>query len=465
MRISCVSLSLISNKSMTHTHSLLALCPSDVFYNDLDKRALALCLEMNKNIRRFKGNPCVPEETRMTLEAHVYDLVDMFAQLPQTHNILQKGDKESEEYRFVIDTFRVLLRHDLGESIFEPQTYLQKVDPNLPKIDGGDFEAGVAKAIYHLAQHAAATGEETAFRTRITALQNDYAHFDVEASGRRGQDYADYMYANFAAAITSLNQFNAALPAISDAAMADLILLNDARHFADFQLVEDPKIQAGSPAGIFAKIIDTAQLEDIFYALEKVKYPDLPYFPLEFRPHDYILMLCKRSEKLLPKFYRMVQKKEFLFPFLQAAYEMVYRRVASGTLLLRPYLCLTDALENEPGLAADAAQHAAFDAVMLQKIQQRRKTIHPLDDTMILSGLEVAAKALLYRNQLIPVRKSMIEDACTDPGHRVLFDEILADLQQDKGIADKIAQVMKICAGRVPFYQEVAIVTSTPLAA
>jgi len=438
---------------MSFTDQLIALCPPDVFYNDLDKQAITLCLHTNNYVRRYKGNPCVPQDTRMTLDEHIYDMIDSFLRLPETQHILKQSHKNSPEWNFVIQTLRVILRHDLGESIFEPQTYLQKVDPNLPKINAGYFEEAVTKHIYHLAQHAVISNKQKEFLNAINGMQRQYDHFDVESSAKTGQEYADYLYAHFDEAISELQKLHKALPPITDSALVKTIQKNDLQHFHDYEQIENPEVQKTSPAGIFTKIIDTgAQLEDMRYEVDKLQNPALPYKNLSRQPSNYILILIRRSEKFLLPFIRMVQENAYLSPFLKPAYEMAYTRIAAGSLLLRPYTFL-QTQPQEPGLLSNDNEHDTFNRNMLQKIAARRQTIPALKDDEILSNLEVAAKALTYRQILPDLQKSMLDDPVpADDAFRALFDKTLAELQSDRTTEARIARVHAVCNGRLSFY-------------
>ena len=440
---------------MSLTDKIIALCPSDVFRNDLDKQTLALCLQISAFVRRYKGNPCVPQDTRMTLEEHLHDLIQRFAGMPDTKSILATNEKNTAAYQFVIQGFRTLLRHDLGETIFEPQTYLQMIDPALPKINTAPFETAVMQSIYHLAQHAVATGEQDIFLARVRALQQEYASFDVEASLRIGQDYADFLRLSFEQALDSLDQLKSTLSPLPDENLTALIHYNDAQHIRDHQLSEHPDFIAASPAGVFAKILDTAQLEDVHYEACKLQNRALPYQYLNWQASNYIVQLSNRSEKLLPLFGEMAAQEKYLQPFLATAYDVTYTRLAAIALVLRPYTFLTaQPPADEPNLTGTAEAHQLYNAEKAATIAARRRQCHALDDKHLVSNVEIAAKALCYRQLMPPVHKTMLmDDVPQDHRFRALFDQTLLELQADTTTAAKVKRVQDICHGRLAFYQ------------
>ena len=440
---------------MSLTRKTIALCPPEVFYNDLDKQAMILCLDILAYVRRYKGHPCVPQETRMTLQEHVYDLVHSFVHFPEIKNVLTLADKPSPEYNFVITTISVLLRHDLGEAIFEPQTYLQKVDPTLPKINAGHYEETVAKLTYHLAQLAVAGKQEDVFIRQITGLQKNYTAFDREASAQTGKDYADYMHKTFECALESLQKIEIVLSSGIDDETLLLIQRNNDQHWQDYSLMEDPVIQAIPPAGAFAKLLDTGHLEDIHYEIEKIQNPSLDYASLSHQPNSYVQMACLRAEKPLPSFVRMTDDHPYLKPFVKVAYRLAYTRVAAMALILRPYTYLDQTIKNsEPGIYEAPENHTAFNTGIIDLIKARRNTLHPLQDDQLLSGPELAAKALCYRELCLPLEKSLLYGRHSHPELPALFDKIHADIMCDTTQDQRITRIKAICDNRLAIYVE-----------
>lgn len=365
------------------------------FYDDIDRAARAMTLTVQQNVTLYKSNPFYVQN-RPSLAFHNVNLVESYLADPRVVAWIAALDARKAGNNVARAVVPMLLSSDDGETLFEPQSYSQKINPRLPMVDIKKYETHTAIYAYHIAQCFAIKGECDAGVEKLTALQGEFAHFDDEAVAAESGPlrYKNFMNDTLSRASKRLEDLSATAMAGLTRAQIDAVNINNVKYFTQYRECENPDTRNASVAGLVTKIFDKNC--PLYVRHDHEKKPGDPDLPLLHEGSIKWRKTTKRSLEFLTPLHRLVAGTDMAVAY-QIAADMAYERTMDYTMRQMPVLALTDAgAATEPHENAPAQTFKEFITQRYHMLTDRRDNcgIHPLQDTQFMSHVEFAAKLL-----------------------------------------------------------------------
>jgi hypothetical protein len=399
------------------------------FTNDLDRTACALMHQASKNVILYRDNPFYADN-RPSLKDHVDGLMELFQSLPSVKTVLGNQLEDIDRSIMVCTMGKKLMIHDYGEVLpseglsFHQKVLHKELIPDTKRLEKIAAPLGYEFALHHAALKSPDVFLKTAARIQYLfskKLQKISSHPKKEAFFKQNVDRVIQQMTE--ALATSAAQITPIQYTFINKLLTEFSSDYEACETSGQKSVDD----------LIVKTLDKNCLSYNENGFKKYLNPEMKSITMDREPNTLALKTIQRSEEFLLRLAQEAKSDPIASYFYQDINTVVCDYLKNYTLLGRPLIYLDGQAPQEVDIHAPRSLFIENHLQQKELIDQRRANhIHPLQDSIINSGEEIAALAMT--NQQLHLKNThSILDRSTIPSRQMieLFDHNLKTIQSN----------------------------------
>lgn len=373
--------------------------PQDIFKDETEEASRIYLMAAQERVRLYEGNLFVAPAYRPNLTEHILGLVKAFLSQEEVVEAFASNDPKTQYIRdFCTEVLFQIFSHDDEETQGEPQTFQQKCDPFL-QIDAHDFKNRAPLLHYGLAVKYAMQDKLKTFLSVYEGVQKQWNASIADIADRRNGAYKiamDNLFAQTLEKLEALNKTASVKFSVMQQEFAADKLARYATEHAKCEKIKQSETKWAS--GYLTKIFDKNDPFYVEHNREKLLDPDMQGALIERENSALTMKTIARSTEFLPDFMKSVANDRGLKAFGTMALRMTMNQVAEYALMAQPVVMFkTDDQKKEPHVSEARADFLELARLRMHALEQRRRTVSPLEDKVMMANDEIAAKAMTIK--------------------------------------------------------------------